>query len=88
MAVASFKAGGSAAVFGAALWYATGQLVALDDRRAPMLAPMVVEQRIEEPAQLSAGRTEVGDTGGNPPRVKGVCQARGFRLWAMIMLRT
>ena len=35
LAVASFKAGGSAAVFGAALWYVTGQLVALNTTVQP-----------------------------------------------------
>lgn len=59
LAVASFKAGGSAAVFGAALWYVTGQLVALRPTVQPPPAEWTAMDRSGAPVGIRIGQDSV-----------------------------
>ena len=59
LAVASFKAGGSAAVFGAALWYVTGQLVALNPTVQPPPAEWMAMDRNGAPVGVRIGQDSV-----------------------------
>lgn len=59
LAVASFKAGGSAAVFGAALWYVTGQLAALNPTIQPPPAEWMAMDRTGAPVGIRIGQESV-----------------------------
>ena len=59
LAVASFKAGGSAAVFGAALWYVTGQLVALNPTVQPPPPEWMAMDRNGAPVGIRIGQDSV-----------------------------
>ena len=59
LAVASFKAGGSAAVFGAALWYVTEQLVALNSTVQPPPDEWMAMDRNGAPVGIRIGQDSV-----------------------------
>ena len=59
LAIASFKAGGSAAVFGAALWYVNGELVARDPTIRPAPAEWMAMDRTGAPVDIRIGQDSI-----------------------------
>ncbi|MCY4645950.1 MAG: hypothetical protein OXE73_03640 [Gammaproteobacteria bacterium] len=59
LAVASFKAGGSAAVFGAALWFVNGELLSLNPPISPAPTEWIAIDRTGKPFEVRIGQTAI-----------------------------
>ena len=59
LAVASFKAGGSAAVFGAALWFVNGELLSLNPPIDPAPSQWIAIDRTGKPVEVRIGQTAI-----------------------------
>ena len=59
LAVASFKAGGSAAVFGAALWFVNGELLSLNPPINPAPSEWIAIDRTGKPVEVRIGQTAI-----------------------------
>ena len=59
LAIASFKAGGSAAVFGAALWFVNGELLSLNPPINPAPSEWIAIDRTGKPVEVTIGQTAI-----------------------------